>query len=174
MRADLETFRAHLDDLSDIVEGLEMELVDDPRWEEPSDTSYLNAEEKKNPDIASNVIAMSATNLLIDWFARDMEGFVGFWRGPDKLPIDKAPIVRLDTEGQYDVVAMTIADYLLISSSEDNFTDNREALAAVGLKGHASQKEIWETLNDAPDVNDYRHQIYNAERVKRGLEPIES
>jgi hypothetical protein len=92
--------RRNLGQLDDLVSSLELQLVDDPRWAEPSDVSYLNDKDRANPSTMSNVEAMAATNELIAWFGRDMEGFVGLWRGPNNTPLEQAPIVRLDTEGR--------------------------------------------------------------------------
>jgi len=116
MRTDLALLRSKQEELAEILAALELELVEDPRWGEPSDTSYLSDRDRANPAIMANVDAMTATNMLIDWFGRDMEGFVGFWRGPETLPAETAPVVRLDTEGQYALIASTVGDYLLVSA----------------------------------------------------------
>ncbi|MDX2093310.1 MAG: hypothetical protein SFX73_36035 [Kofleriaceae bacterium] len=161
-----------LDDLTDITGSIELELVDNPRWAEPSDTSYLNARDRADPDIMSNVDAMTATNQLIEWFGRDMEGFVGLWRGPSNTPREQAPIVRLDSEGQYALVATNIGDYLAISTDEDDFDDNRVALITAGFTVAASRDAIWASVPDRDNANDYRHKLYNEGRVKRGLTAI--
>ena len=85
MTPDLRRLQESSDTLGPIFEQLELELVDDPAWEEPSDTSYLSETDRANPDIVANVDAMTKTNRLISWFGRDMEGFVGIWRGPSGL-----------------------------------------------------------------------------------------
>src|SRR5688572_30344619 len=114
MTPDIERLRSSLDDLEDQVDYLELELVDSPDWGEPSDTSYLTDEDRADPETMDNVDAMAQTNRLIAWFGRDMEGFVGLWRGPDNLALENAPVVRLDTEGQYSIVARSIGDYIAI------------------------------------------------------------
>ncbi|MEJ7601788.1 MAG: hypothetical protein WKG01_28075, partial [Kofleriaceae bacterium] len=121
MTPDLRRLQESSDTLGPIFDQRELELIDDPAWAEPSDTSYLSEADRANPDIAANVDAMTKTNRLISWFGRDMEGFVGIWRGPLGLAVERAPIVRLDTEGQYAIVAPTIPDYLAISAPEDEF-----------------------------------------------------
>src|SRR4051812_37223145 len=119
MTPDLVRLRKALEDLEDIVDAVELELVEDPDWAEPSDTSYLTRADRANPDIVANVSAMAVTNKLIAWFGKDSEGYVGLWRGPKQRPIETAPVVRLDSEGQYEIVAATIPDYLAISVPED-------------------------------------------------------
>jgi hypothetical protein len=67
-----------------------------------NDTSYLSSQELKNPDIASNVRAMAATNKLIAFFAvSEDDEFYGFWRVPQGRSIADSPLVWLDNEGQY-------------------------------------------------------------------------
>src|SRR3954453_18586248 len=101
MTPDLVRLHKAVEDLEDIVDELELELVDDPSWAEPSDTSYLTKADLANPDIVANVSAMAVTNKLISWFGKDAEGYVGLWRGPLNHPLERAPVVRLDSEGQY-------------------------------------------------------------------------
>jgi len=173
MTPDIERLRNSLDELEDQVDYLELELVDNPDWGEPSDTSYLNDEDRADPDTMDNVDAMTQTNRLIAWFGRDMEGFVGLWRGPENLPLESAPVVRLDTEGQYSLVARTIGDYVAISVDEDDFDDAREALVDAGFEVSESAEDIWASLEDLEDPNEYRGKLYNAGRVQRGLDPID-
>lgn len=173
MTPDLERLRSSLDDLEDQVDYLELELVDNPDWPEPSDTGYLSDEDRADPDTMDNVDAMSQTNQLIAWFGRDMEGFVGLWRGPENIPLESAPVVRLDTEGQYALVARTIGDYIAISVDEDDFDEAREALVDAGFEVAASSDDIYQSIEDLEDPNEYRGKLYNAGRVRRGLDPID-
>jgi hypothetical protein len=98
MTPDLQRLRDSLPELKAIIDELRLELVDDPAWAEPSDTSYLNDADRANPEIMDNVAAMAATDELIAWFGRDFEGYVGLWRGPSQRPLARAPVVRLDTD----------------------------------------------------------------------------
>lgn len=173
MTPDIERLRSCLDELEDQVDYLELELIDNPEWGEPSDTSYLTDEDRADPETMDNVDAMARTNRLIAWFGRDMEGFVGLWRGPDDLRLEYAPVVRLDTEGQYSIVARTIGDYVAISVDEDDFDDARVALVEAGFEVSKSAADIWASIEDIEDPNEYRGKLYNAGRVRRGLDPIE-
>jgi len=98
---------------------------------------------------------------------------VGLWRGPTNLPLERAPIVRLDTEGQYSIVAATVADYVAVSVNEEAFDTARAALMAVGFTVAPSDTEIWRALKGLPDDPQvYRHELYNQGRVRRGLAPV--
>ena len=168
----LNSLRERLGRLGELVEELELELVDDPQWAEPSDVSYLNAADRADPEIMDNVEAMSATNNLIAWFGRDQEGFVGFWCGPSNGPIDAAPVVRLDTEGQYRLIAATVPDYLAISVPEDEFAATKQTLIDAGFSVSSSREAIWHALESFDDPNEYRRKLYNEGRARRGLPPI--
>lgn len=66
------------------------------------DKSYLSAKDKKNPDIMANVKAIDEVCSFITFAAyTDDSSLIGYWHGPEKTPIEKAPIVLLDTEGQF-------------------------------------------------------------------------
>jgi hypothetical protein len=173
MTPDLVRLRDTFGQLGQLVEALELELVDDPSWSEPSDTSYFSEQERADPDVMANVEAMAATNRLIAWFGRDMEGYLGLWRGPQELPLERAPVVQLDSEGQYSIVAATIPDYLAVAWSEEAFDRARQALSKVGFTVAASAEEIAKTAESFESPNAYRHRLYNEGRVRRGLSPVD-
>lgn len=172
MTPDLQRLQQNLVRLFRIVDYLELELVDDPQWPAPSDTSYLNERHRADPDIMANVEAMAATNQRIAWFGHDQEGFLGLWRGEGEGALERAPVVRLDTEGQYEIIAATIGDFLAVSMSRGEFNSAREELIEVGFTVAASHGDIWKALEGAESPNDYRHVLYNQGRVRRGLDPI--
>jgi hypothetical protein len=172
MTPDLQRLRDSLKDLNAIVDELRLELVDDPAWAEPSDTSYLNDSDRANPDIMANVAAMAATNELIAWFGRDDEGYVGLWRGPSQAPLARAPVVRLDTEGQYALVAATVPDYVAMGIFRDGFERRRAALIEAGFSVASSPDMISAALEPFDHPNAYRHKLYNEGRKRRGLEPV--
>ena len=51
--------------MQSIFEMIEFQFVDDPRWGEPSDTSYLTARDRLDPAIMSNVEAIEKANGMI-------------------------------------------------------------------------------------------------------------
>lgn len=117
---------------------------------------------------------MQATNKLISWFGEDNERYVGLWRGPDDIPLEQAQVVRLDSEGQYELVADTIANYLAISCDEDEFPHIRQLLTTAGFSVANSIDEIWQRIDDSiVQPNDYRNRLYNDARILRGADPVE-
>lgn len=174
MTPDIDRLQKNLISLGEVLDQIEFEFIDDPHWSEPSDTSYLSDADRTDPDIMANVEAMDATNKRIAWFGRDQEGgFVGLWRDPENNSLERAPVVRLDNEGQYELVAATVPDYIAVSDMDEEIFDaTRATLLAVGFKVAASRDEIWEALNGFSDPNAFRHELYNQGRARRGLEEI--
>lgn len=174
MTPDIFLLRKKQAQLSEVIDYFELELVDDPQWAEPSDTSYLNETDLADPDIVDNVGAMQATNKLIRWFGRDDEGYIGLWHGPDAIALEQAQVIRLDTEGQYWFVAATVPDYLAITFGEEEFDSVRQALIAAGFSVAGSIRAIWDGIDYTHgSPNDYRNSLYNQARIRRGLQPIE-
>lgn len=175
MTPDINRLQENIGNLQEVLEEIDFEFIDDPKWSEPSDTSYLNETDRADPDIMANIDAMNATNKLIAWFGRDQEGgFVGLWRGPGNTPLEGAPVVRLDNEGQYQIMAATVPDYLALADmDEDNFNDARLALLAVGFKVSASRDEAWGKIDGLSNPNAFRKELYNQGRILRGLKSID-
>src|SRR5688572_26691281 len=170
MTPDIVKLRDSLPTLEPIIDRLELQLVDDPTWSEPSDTSYLSEADRQNPDIAANVDGMTETSRLIAWFGRDAEGYLGLWRGPNGRALTEAPVVRLDSEGQYSIVAATVPEYLAIAMPEDEFASTRDALTKAGFQVGFNPDAIWGALDAFDDdPNAYRNELYEQNRVARGL-----
>jgi hypothetical protein len=134
---------------------------------------YLTDADRANPAIMANVAAMNATSALCCFvFVTDDGELIGYWRGPDRLEPDNAPIVRLDTEGQYDLLpGRTIlqALYLLMKRGylAERIEPARQALAKLGLSMTDAELAIAETNGRAAVINpgDYRKRLYT-ERCK--------
>lgn len=97
------------------------------------DTGYLSAEDLANPDIAANVRAIADTAALITWVAEDGdEGQAfGYWRGPVNLPLSEAPVVSLDNEGQFQLLAGATLSEVLCSEYGQWSDDGYPGLAAA-------------------------------------------
>ena len=63
---------------------------------------YLSEQDLKNPDVRANVKAVEEVFAYCTFVATDDDSnLIGYWRGPENLPLDQAPIVQFDTEGQF-------------------------------------------------------------------------
>lgn len=172
MTPDINRLRRAMDKLRQPLDEIEFEYVDDPAWPEPSDASYLNDTDRADPEIMDNVDAMAATNQLIAWFGKDDEGYIGLWRSSAQWPIEQCPVVRLDTEGQYTLIAATVPDYITISVQVSSFEMTRKALMAEGFTVSSSLDGIRDALGHREEPNQYRNGLYNQGRIRRGLKPV--
>lgn len=70
------------------------------------DTVRLTVEGLADPDAAARARAMAETAALVRWVVENDDEHVafGYWRGPDDLPLDDAPVVALDADGQFEML----------------------------------------------------------------------
>ena len=110
-----------LDNLAEFVRRTGVELNWKKDWAPWSDTSYLSADDLANPDIAANVKAIAEVCDLIAFVGSDEDGnYFGYWRGPKRESITASPIVRFDSEGQFNLCAgSTFAEAILVSQTFD-------------------------------------------------------
>lgn len=169
MTPEIELLRSRPGLLEPVQAETGFELVD-PSWDEASDTSYLSDFDRENPDIMANVEAMAETNALITWFGReDEQDAVGLWCGPEGTPLDRAPVVVLDTEGQYYLASTTVGDYLLWSAGREAFDAYRIVLADAGLRVSASWTDLDAAVPSGSGPQEYRDLRYREHRATRGL-----
>lgn len=87
---------------------------------------------------------------------------VGFWIFKPKLVVDKAPVIVLDSEGQYHVAAASLADYFVQAPFDNNYLKikyTRGWFQDRGIKTRASEESIRKATNKFPDPN-ARHAEY--------------
>ncbi|RTL71371.1 MAG: hypothetical protein EKK41_10365 [Hyphomicrobiales bacterium] len=159
-----ELLRSSRSRIGPVLERCGFVFPDAATYVPPDDTSYLNDQDRANPDIMANVAAMAATNADIAWLGQYAEGWVGIWRATGH-------VVRLDTEGQYEILARDVGDFLARAALgygepwDDALTG---LLAAQGFKVSASLEAALALIADAPDVNGLRDALYVKLRAKDG------
>jgi hypothetical protein len=139
--------------------------------------SYLNEQDRKNPDIMVNVAAIDEIIAMITFIAESEDGdMIGYWHGPERTPIGAAPIVKYDTEGQFDLMqGRTLSEAMLGNSTfsdDERFSDGRAWLKACGIEMEALN---WHGLSTptAPTMPQKLHRtLYNEKRVAAGLKPV--
>ena len=106
--------------------------------------SYLNEHDRADPDIMANIRAFDEVFALSAFVAvGDDNEVVGYWQGPDHVPLDQAPFVILDTEGQFSLLpGATITEAMVIYSLQIRFDEAElqrrfeemcESFRAVGI-----------------------------------------
>ncbi len=87
--------------------------------------SYLNERDRADPNIMANIRAFDEVFALSAFVAvGDEDEIVGYWQGPDQVPLDQAPFVILDSEGQFSLLpGATITEAMVIYSLQARFNE---------------------------------------------------
>lgn len=126
-----EDLRILLTDGIDLLNSLGVKVSGDVIWEPWADKSYLTAEDLADPDIAANVRAIDDTFAHINFVAQtDDDVCIGYWRGPNRTPIESSPLVSYDTEGQFRLCGGRFVEALFFEIGDDDF---REACRKIGI-----------------------------------------
>lgn len=137
-----------------------VELPSSVDWAPWLDTSYLSETDRADPDIRANVQAIAEVCALIDFVAEDEESnYLGYWRGPSKIDLAQAPIVRLDNEGQFSFChTVHLAGALLVGSSQ--FDDLRAWLESIGVGSLPNDWDDLVAVDTAPSPSDLHETLY--------------
>ena len=135
--------------------------------------SYLNDSDRQNADIMTNVAVTNDVLSLITIVAESEDGdVVGYWHGPERLPIGQAPIVKLETEGTFGLMhGRTLSEAMLGNSTfndAERFAAGRTWLAGCGIEIDANN---WRELStpEASTRPDKLHKaLYQQKRVAAG------
>jgi hypothetical protein len=169
---------ANDDEYSDPLESIHAYLIAPEEELDLLTHSYLNDADKANPDIMANVKAIDKVFEHITFVAKtDDSDLIGYWHGPESTPIQLAPIVKYDTEGQFSLLlGKQLTEALLgehVFDDDEEFTRLRDWFSTFGIDISAS---CWDDL-DYPDVktkpDELHHNLYNQHRVAVGLPPVE-
>jgi hypothetical protein len=139
--------------------------------------SYLNETDRQNADIMANVAAIDEVLAMITFVAESEDGdMIGYWHGPERTSIAAAPIVKYDTEGQFDLMQGRKLSEAMLGNytfdDDERFADGRAWLADCGIEVDA---ENWHGLlspSAATMPNKLHRTLYNERRVAAGLKPI--
>jgi hypothetical protein len=157
---DLAFLLAHADALAKRT-GIELNW--EKEWAPWSDTSYLSAADRANPDIMANVRAIADVCELIAFVAAHEDGeYYGYWRGPGKRPVAESPVVRLDNEGQFNLCAgSTFAEALLEQTfDEEQFGELRDWLRSLGVTVGAETQDDLASPKGKPSPDKMHKDLY--------------
>jgi hypothetical protein len=169
---------ANDDDYSDPLESIHAYLIMPGEELDLLTHSYLNDEDKANPDIMANVRAIDSVFNYITFVVKtDDSDLIGYWHGPENTPIESSPIVKYDTEGQFSLLlGRQLSEALLgehVFDDDEEFTRLREWFLQNQIIIAASN---WDDL-DFPETktkpNELHRNLYNQNRIAAGLPPVE-
>ncbi|MGY8663699.1 hypothetical protein Q3C01_15180 [Bradyrhizobium sp. UFLA05-109] len=178
LRALLEiAAHAGKDDIDPICEALRYSLLVPGRDYPLLTGSYLNDSDRQNPRIMANVAAIDELIALITFVATSDDGdMIGYWHGPERTPIETALIVKLDTEGQFDLMqGRNLAEAMLgdnTFSDPEGFATGRRWLADCGITVDATDWRELATPECAVQPSALHRTLCNERRIAAGLQPI--
>ena len=179
---ELQTARvAHEGEPTDPLEAIYFNLIDPENLPALLSHSYINDSDRANPDTMANIAAFDEVFLYSTFVAMsDDEDPIGYWHGPEGTPISEAPIMMLDSEGQFSLCpGKNISEAMLLhffggSQGEENpeFVCLREWFIASGFEiATTSLKNIPEPRASTSHPGDIHFVTYNKFRVAAGLPP---
>jgi hypothetical protein len=92
------------------------------------------------------------------WVAEVLDGsLIGYWVGERGRSVVDSPIVVCDPDGQFELGARTLAEYLLDCTDpedDEDFAEVREALSLLGAPVEVGDHEsIWNRVDGFDDPN---------------------
>ncbi len=165
------------DGCSDVLEEMECQLIKPEELPDLISHSYLNDDDRKDPDIMANVAAIDDVFKLITFVVQKDDGeIVGYWHGPEHLSLLEAPIVQYDTEGQFDILlGKTLTEAMLgvyVFDEDDEFLELREEFKQCGIEIQASNYDELHKPNPSTSPDSLHNILYNKYREKAGLSPM--
>lgn len=161
---------------ADPLDAMRIHLFEAEETHDLLDHSYLNEKDRADPDIMANVAAMNSTCEHAAFVAHDDDGnLFGYWFGPENLGIDTAPIVKLDTEGQFSLLSgRTLSEALLgehVFEDSERFAQLKETFARAGIPISANHYDELEYPRPPSSPAVFHEERYEENRSKAGLPP---
>lgn len=101
--------------------------------------SYLTEADRQNPDTMANVGAIEDVSALTTWVVEDEDESTtyGYWHGSENTPPAQAPIVIIDSEGQFSLLpGASLAEALcshLGEWADDGYAGLADQCRALGI-----------------------------------------
>ena len=149
-----------------------IELNGEEGWAPWSDTSYLTAVDRENPDIMASVRAIAEVCEFIVFVAADEDGeYFGYWRGPTRRTVSASPLVLLDNEGRFQFCAGTTLAGAIHGRTcgEEDRAELRDWFVSIGIAMPIVATEVtaFHEVGMSPDA--LCHGLYERYRGEAGL-----
>ena len=136
------------------------------------DHSYLSAKDRADPDIMANVAAIDEVNAHVGFVAEGLNGAaIGYWFHPDEPAGRPAPVVCLDTEGQFEILdGITFAEAVVgkwVHDDDDWFGRLADGFEALGVAMPARRRADLARTIVTVDPAKLHQRLYYAQRSRR-------
>jgi len=156
-------WQAQLGSDTEVLDAAALVLVDTLA---PDFFEGYRAQDGLDPEYVSGYLRMFEQ---IAFIGQDGGGALpGYWLGEGRCPVETAPIVELDNEGQFSLLGTDLSEALLLrAGNRMGFSKTRAWLEARGLViGANSQEDIWHKLEAFPDPNAQADRYFDEEQAK--------
>lgn len=168
---------------SDALAATGFNLIDPDHLPALLSHSYLNEQDRADPDTMANIRAFDEVFALSAFVAvGDEDEIVGYWQGPDQVPLHEAPFVMLDSEGQFSLLpGETITEAMVIYAVQARFDEAEVQLQFEEMCGIFRAFGINLAIRDLAMVKVHPTRVDPAElhlsaytkfRTEAGLPPI--
>ena len=158
------------------LDDLEIEFFAPGQSHPLIDHSYLNGKDRAaSPDVLANVAAIDEVNRHIGFVAEGLNGgVIGYWLHPNEPAGRPAPVVSLDTEGQYEVFAgTTFAEAVVgawVDDDDEWFGRLADGFEALGVAMPVRRTADLVKPEVAVDPAELHRRLYYEGRARRGLD----
>lgn len=163
---------------SDPLTALGAKLIDPGALPVLISHAYLTVEDRANVDIMCNIAAFDVVFDMSTFVAElDDDSVLGYWHGPERISIHSAPILQLDTEGQFSLLpGRTLTEAIMSRAleyrSETDFRQAAKRFTDHGIGISAGALDDLEYPDAETQPNSIHRQAYNQNRIAAGLEPV--
>ena len=150
---------------------VEIEFIEPGRGHPLLDHSYLNDNDRANPDIMANVAAIDEVLRHAVFVASDGDdNLYGYWLHHDE-PAGPPAVVCFSSEGQFSIEGGSLTEAMISSRAFDEEEFARLAQVFVDAGVPITARSLGEFAEPAVVTSpaDLHDRLYRAERAKRGL-----
>jgi hypothetical protein len=157
------------------LEDLEIEFFATGQSHPLIDHSYLNDRDRARPDTMANVAAIDEVNGHVGFVAEGLNGAaIGYWLHPDEPAGRPAPVVSLDTEGQFEILdGTTFAEAVVgkwVFDDDPWFGRLADGFEALGVAMPVRRSADLVRPEVAVDPATLHRRLYYEERARQGLD----
>jgi hypothetical protein len=161
----------------DPLAALGVKIIEPDRMACLLDHSYLNETDRADPDMMMNIEAINEVFKLATFVVElEDDDILGYWHGLENTPIDQAPIIKFDNEGQFSICQGNNLTEAIISATLGYKEDQLPEFKAWFAKYHIDI--VANSTADLPERQVTSHpglihkNLYQDKRVAAGLENL--
>jgi hypothetical protein len=159
---------------ADPLESMGIKIIEPGNTPGLIEHSYLNENDRANPDIMANISAIDEVFNQITFVAEGDDGeLFGYWQGAENTPLSKAPIVEFDTEGRFGILpGASLIDAVIgyfVGDNEQKFLELRASFIKYTISVSTSLDQLF-VPEYKMNPSELHAALYRTNRIKVGLD----